>query len=486
MGSITIVGLGPGSFGCMSLETWDLIRKTPVLLLRTEIHPTVDELRARGVVFESYDALYEQGEDFDAIYAAISADVLRRAAQGEDVVFAVPGSPMVAEKTVGLIRKAAGERQIPLAILPGMSFFELLCNRLGVDPQQGLTMVDAQEVGGLPPDLATGLVVTQVFSPFIASELKLSLMERFEDEQEVVLARHLGLPDETVTSLQLFELDRQSGFDHLTSVYVPPCELRQQPFSLAPVVDIMARLRSPGGCPWDIEQTHATLRRYIVEEVYEVLEAIDEQDAGHLCEELGDLLLQIVFHARMAEESGMFSMQDVVDTVSEKLIRRHPHVFGDISVRDAAEVLLNWDAIKKREKTVKPASVLDGVPKGLPALMRANKLQLKAAKVGFDWPEITPVWDKVAEEIAELQEAAETGDKAKIEGELGDVLFAVVNLGRFLGVEAEVALNGTNNKFVRRFHQMEQEAKGKGLKWKEMSLTEMDALWEAAKAAEKE
>ena len=485
MGSITIVGLGPGPLGCMSLETWDLMQKTPLLLLRTAVHPTVDELRARGVSFASYDELYEQGEDFDAIYAAIAKDVIKRAAQGEEVVFAVPGSPMVAEKTVGLIRTAALELQIPLAILPGMSFFELLCNRLGVDPQQGLTLVDAQEVGGLPPDLATGLVVTQVFSPYIASELKLSLMERFEDEQKVVVARHLGLPDESVTTLPLFELDRQSGFDHLTSVYVPPCGLRQRPFSLTPVVDIMARLRSPGGCPWDIEQTHATLRRYIVEEVYEVLEAIDERDAAHLCEELGDLLLQIVFHARMAEESGMFSMQDVVDTVSEKLIRRHPHVFGDISVRDAAEVLLNWDAIKKQEKAVKPQSVLDGVPKGLPALMRANKLQLKAAKVGFDWPEVAPVWEKVAEEITELQEAAETCDKAKVEDELGDVLFAIVNLGRFLGVEAEVALNGTNNKFVRRFQQMEKALRKKGLKWKALDLAAMDELWETAKATER-
>ena len=484
MGSITIVGLGPGPFGCLSLETWELLRSSPILLLRTAVHPIVSELQSRGVVFSSYDFLYEQGEDFDAVYAAIAGDVLARAARGEAVVFAVPGSPMVAEKTVGLIRAAAKEQEIPLVILPGMSFFELLCNRLGIDPQEGLTLVDAQEVCGLPPELATGLVVTQVYSHFVASELKLSLMERFEDEQPVIVARHLGLPDESVTTLPLFELDRQSDYDHLTSVFVPPCRQQRQTFDLAPVIDIMARLRAPGGCPWDIDQTHATLRRYIVEEVYEVLEAIDEKDPAHLCEELGDLLLQIVFHARMAEESGLFSMQEVVDTVTEKLVRRHPHVFGDISVRDAAEVVLNWDAIKRREKAAKPKSALDGIPKGLPALLRANKLQLKAAKVRFDWPEIAPVWDKVAEEIAELREAAQSGDTSRMEDELGDVLFATVNLGRFLGVEAEVALNGTSNKFVRRFQQMEQAVREKGLKWKEMDLAAMDALWEAAKATE--
>ena len=485
MGSITIVGLGPGPFGCISLETWDILRQAPLLLLRTAIHPTVEELLARGIVFTSYDSFYEHGADFDSIYAAIAADVLERAQQGMDVVFAVPGSPVVAEKTVGLIRSGAREQQVPLKVLPGMSFFELLCNRLGIDPQQGITIVDAQEVETLPASLSTGLVVTQVFSPYIASELKLSLMERLQDEAPVTVARHLGLSDESVVSIPLFELDRQAGFDHLTSVYVPPCSPLQETFSLDPLVDVMARLRSPEGCPWDNEQTHSTLRRFIVEEVYEVLEAIDEKDPAHLCEELGDLLLQIVFHARMAEESGDFSVQDVVDTVTEKLIRRHPHVFGDISVQDAAEVIVNWDAIKRREKAAKPQSALDGVPKGLPALLRANKLQLKAAKVGFDWDNVAPVWAKVAEELDELREAAENGGKAKIEDELGDVIFAAVNLGRFLGVEAEVALNGTNNKFVRRFQQVEAAAREKGLKWKELDLAAMDELWEAAKATER-
>lgn len=484
MGNITIVGLGPGPFGCLTLETWDLIRQAPKLLLRTAIHPTVDELRARSVKFASYDSFYEQGDDFDAIYQAIAEDVLQQA-QTEAVVFAVPGSPMVAEKTVGLIRTGALAAGIPLTVLPGMSFFELLCNRLGIDPQQGLTLVDAMEVSSLPPDLSTGLVVTQVFSRFVASELKLSLMERLADEAPVTVARHLGLPDESLASIPLFELDHQTDFDHLTSVYVPPVQVQAERFELDPLVKVMARLRSPDGCPWDNEQTHATLRRYIIEEVYEVLEAIDEQDPVHLCEELGDLLLQIVFHARIAEEKGDFSMQNVVDTVTEKLIRRHPHVFGDISVRDAAEVIVNWDAIKRREKTVNPRSALDGVPKGLPALLRANKLQLKAAKVGFDWDDIAPVWDKVAEELAELREAAQSGDQARIEDELGDVVFAVVNLGRFLGVEAEVALNGTNNKFLRRFQQVEEAVKAKGLKWQDLNLQAMDVLWEEAKATER-
>ena len=484
MGSITIVGLGPGPFGCLSLETWDVIRQAPKLLLRTAVHPTVEDLRSRGVNFTSYDTFYDQGEDFDSVYRAIADDVIEQA-RVADVVFAVPGSPMVAEKTVGLIREAAVAAGLPIVVLPGMSFFELLCNRLGIDPQQGLTLVDALEVETLPKDLATGLVITQVFSPLVASELKLALMERLPDEAPVIVARHLGLPDESVTTVPLFELDRQAGFDHLTSVYAPPASTGGERFELDPLVKVMSRLRSPDGCPWDIEQSHATLRRYIIEEVYEVLEAIDEQDPTHLCEELGDLLLQIVFHARMAEEAGDFSMQDVVDTVTEKLIRRHPHVFGDISVQDAAEVIVNWDAIKRREKKQKPKSALDGVPQGLPALLRANKLQMKAAKVGFDWDDIAPVWDKVAEELAELRQAATSGNPSEIEDELGDVVFAVVNLGRFLGVETEVALNRANNKFSRRFNQVEEMLRQQGRKWQELDLAQMDELWLAVKAEEK-
>lgn len=484
MGSITIVGLGPGPIGCMSLETWDIIARAGTLFLRTAVHPTSDELKARGINFCSYDSVYESEPDFAAVYAAIANDVLSKALVGTDVVYAVPGSPMVAEQTVQLIRAQAADAEIPCQILPAMSFLDLAFNRLGVDPQTGLTIVDAGEIAELPPDLDTALMITQVYSPLVVSELKLTLLERYPAEKTVSILRQLGLQDEKVLCIPLFKLDRQGPYDHLTSVFVPGETSRQNSFDMAPLVEVMARLRSPGGCPWDAEQTHASLRRYIVEEVYEVLEAIDEEDPAHLCEELGDLLLQIVFHARMAEECRLFGMQDVVDRVVEKLVRRHPHVFGDINVRDAAEVIINWDAIKRKEKEKRPESALEGVPKGLPALLRANKIQLKAAKVGFDWTDVAPVWEKVAEELAELSEAAQSGDTKHTEEELGDLLFAVVNLGRFLGVESEVALNRANNKFVRRFRGMEDAVRKQGLRWKELDLDAMEHFWEAAKAAE--
>ena len=255
--------------------------------------------------------------------------------------------------------------------------------------------------------------------------------------------------------------------------------------NLEPLVKIMARLRCPeGGCVWDMAQPHTSLRRYIVEEVYEVLEAIDQQDAGHLCEELGDLLLQIVFHARIAEEAGWFSLQTVIDEVAAKMIRRHPHVFADVKVNDAQDVLMNWEQIKRQEKADAEQRVLAGVPKGLPALMSACKLQAKAARVGFDWESPEPVWDKVFEELAEFKEAVNSQDSCLQEEELGDLLFAVVNLARTYGIESETALNKTNTKFVDRFNYIEDKVKEQNLGWKELALAQLDLWWDEAKAKE--
>lgn len=482
MNCLTIVGLGPGEFGLVTLEAWRIIENARRLFLRTEKHPTVQELKNKGIKFSSYDSVYETKSSFEEIYDFIAADCLRHARETDGVVYAVPGSPVVAERTVVLLRQQAEKAGIQIRIIPGMSFLEVLYARLGVDPVEGITVLDAADLADFPPDIRKPLVVTQLYSRSVASDAKLNLMEFFPDEHPVTLVRNLSLPEEEILTLPLYELDRAAVIDHLTSLYIEPKPMQTEQFTLAPLQTIMAELRSPGGCLWDIEQTHSSLRRYAVEEVYEVLEAIELAAPDKLCEELGDLLLQIVFHARIAEECGEFSMQQVIDGVCEKMIRRHPHVFGDISVQDAAEVVLNWDQIKKREKGHSADSVLDGVPIGLPSLMTAFKLQGKAAKVGFDWDNIDPVWEKIKEELAELQDAVKNGQEQDREEELGDVLFAVVNLARFLKLEPETALNRTNNKFKRRFHYIEEQLKMSGIKWEKCSLEQLDELWEAAKA----
>lgn len=249
------------------------------------------------------------------------------------------------------------------------------------------------------------------------------------------------------------------------------------------LVDIMARLRGPDGCPWDREQTHKSLKPYLIEEAYEVLEAIDSGDHRELCEELGDVLLQIVFHAQLAREEGRFTVDDVAAAISEKLVRRHPHVFGDLTVDDAGQVLRNWEAIKSREKEEKGRadSVLAGIPGGLPALLKARRIQERAAKVGFDWKRTEEVAVKVREEVEEFLQAQDQGDREKVEEELGDLLFALVNLARFLRICPEKALRKTIGKFQDRFSHIEAELEKQGRHPRDASLEEMDALWEQAK-----
>jgi tetrapyrrole methylase family protein / MazG family protein len=251
----------------------------------------------------------------------------------------------------------------------------------------------------------------------------------------------------------------------------------------AKLVGIMARLRGPGGCPWDRSQSPEDLKTYLVEETYEVLDAIDSKDSGSLKEELGDLLLQIVFHAQIAGEEDKFDIEDVAGTINEKLIRRHPHVFGDVKADTPDVVLQNWEAIKKGEKEGK--SVLEGVPKILPALLKAYRLQEKAARVGFDWEETHQVEKKVDEELDELREAMSLKDRTKIREELGDLFFALVNLSRFLKLDPEETLQAANEKFIRRFKAVEKSAGDAGRDLHGMTLSEMDELWEGAKRDEK-
>lgn len=484
MGSITIVGLGPGHPGLLTMEVWELLKNAGQLIIRTGKHPTVAAVVEQGIKFTTYDDLYEKAESFEALYDEISDDVIAKAEDGADIVYAVPGSPLVAERTVVLIReKLAGRPEPVLKIIPGMSFAEVMYSRLGIDPIEGLTIIDAMDLSRLPEEWPTGLIVTQIYDGLTASEAKLSLMEMLPDDYEVVYTHNLGLEDESIRRIPLYELDRQPDIDHLTSLYVPPLK-KPAAFELSPLVEVMKTLRSPGGCPWDIAQTHESLRRNLIEECYEVIEAIEAKDSHGLCEELGDLLMQIVFHARMAEEAGFFDMQEVIDGITEKLIRRHPHVFGEVSVADAAEVLVNWDEIKKREKPERK-SAIDGIPIQLPALIYAEKVQHKAAKVGFDWDEIGPVWDKCAEEIAELKEAAAEKDADHIEDEFGDLVFAIVNLARFLKVDPELALRRANKKFSRRFKVVEQKVVESGRDWSEYTLPQLDRFWEEAKKLER-
>ena len=511
-GSVTIVGLGPGAAGHLSLETLELLKERFVIL-RTEVHPTVAELKRRGISYISCDAWYEKEATFEEVYDKISSFVMEQA-KDKDVVYAVPGSPLVAERTVTLLREKAERNSIPLTIKPAMSFLDLAYADLGIDPIDGLRIIDARDFSALADAGQYPLMITQVYDKMVASDMKLALMDILPDETEVYFLRNLGLEDEECRKIPLFEIDRQPVIDHLTSVFIPrqPREVLQSvlqaaeeekadtaenvdywerfpllkhktQFDVRPLADVMQVLREPGGCPWDREQDFDTIRANLIEECYEFLEAVDAKDTHGMAEELGDILMQVVFHARMAEEKGMFTLQDVIDGVTNKLIERHPHVFGTVKVANSDEVLTNWEAIKRQGKPERKR-VLDGIYKGLPSLLRAHKIQKRVAKVGFDWTETEDVKKKVLEEWQEFNEAAALKNQDEMEKELGDLYFSMVNFARHLGLESETALNRCNNRFVTRFEHVEDRVTESGKEWSDYALDELDRFWDEAKEKE--
>ncbi|MFD0717135.1 nucleoside triphosphate pyrophosphohydrolase [Paenibacillus sp. GCM10027626] len=496
--AITIVGLGSGEADQLTLGVWRLLQNASERYVRTANHPMMKLFAEHQLTYTSFDYIYEQMESFPDVYEAIAVSLMERAkasgqesapaAENQPVIYAVPGHPMVAERTVQLLRERCPQEGIELTVVGGESFLDQAFIRLGFDPIEGFQLLDGAELKPslLRPELHT--VIGQVYDEFTASDVKLTLMERYPDEHPVVVGHALGVRgEEQIVTVPLFELDRTPGFGNLSLVWIPASQdetLRNRSFDrLHEIVEI---LRSPEGCPWDREQTHQSIRKNFIEETYEALEAIDEDDPDGMREEFGDVILQVMLHSQMEEELGSFSVYDVLQTLNEKLLFRHPHVFGDLGADNAQEALQNWEQMKKEEKQRKgidpdQQSLLDGIPPELPALMKAYKLQKKAAKVGFDWDEIGPVLDKVQEELHELREAIQSKDADEQAAELGDLLFATVNAARFINADPEEALARTNRKFKKRFSYIEQQLRIRGRSFDQTDLVEMDRYWEEAK-----
>ncbi|QGG54203.1 nucleoside triphosphate pyrophosphohydrolase [Paenibacillus sp. B01] len=537
--SIAVAGLGTGDPDQLTLGIWRRLQAADAIYVRTAKHPMMDMLRETGVPIHSFDRLYEQSESFPEVYDAIADELIRlakgsappdaaavppnaaavppnaaaappaaaaavppnaaatpaasaasahSAASGRAVLYAVPGHPMVAERTVQLLRERCPREGVELTVLGGESFLEIAFTRLGFDPIEGFQLLDA---AGLQPHLLQPQLHTligQVYDGFTASDVKLTLMERYPEEHPVTIGHALGVAgEERIVTVPLYELDRGQDYGNLSLVYVPASNderLRSRSFDR--LHEIVSILRSPDGCPWDREQTHQSIRKNFIEELYEALEAIDADDPDGMREEFGDVILQVMLHSQMEEETGAFTVYDVIQELNEKLIFRHPHVFGADGASDAGEALASWERMKAEEKRIKGrdadrSSVLDGVPKDLPALLAAYKLQKKASKVGFDWNELEPMLAKIEEELREVREAAGLGDAEASAGEVGDLLFAVVNAARFLGADPEEALARTNAKFKRRFLYVEEQLRINGKSFDQTDLLEMDRWWEEAK-----
>jgi tetrapyrrole methylase family protein/MazG family protein len=429
---IVVCGLGPAGPDLVTGATLDAVARIPHRFLRTARHPSA------GVVGDatSFDHLYDEAQSIDAVYAGIAEALVAAAAEHGEVLYAVPGSPAVAERTVELL---LADDRAAVDVLPALSFLDLAWVRLGVDPvERGARLVDGhrfeiEAVGERGP-----LLVGQCDDRHVLSDVKLALGEAVGDDVAVTVLQRLGLPDEHIVELPWQELDRAVRPDHLTSLYIPRLAAPLAP-EMAAFAEVVRRLRAE--CPWDRQQTHHSLRHHLLEEAYEVLEALDhlDVDAGEgfdaLEEELGDLLFQVFFHATLATEEGRFTLADVVRGISDKLIGRHPHVFGDVAVDDPDEVAERWERLKKAEKG--RSSVMDGIPATLPALLYALKVQRKASSQGVDWRTLVE------------------GDDAL--GDTGRRLLDLVDDARAAGDDPETELRIAAEHLRDRFRQLERK-----------------------------
>jgi tetrapyrrole methylase family protein/MazG family protein len=392
----------------------------------------------------------------------------------------VPGNPLISDSTCAAVIGLAAREGLEVRTLGGASFLEATFSSLGSSPAPQLTMVDALElarahVPPFPPGAPA--LITQLHSSAVAAAVKVAMLTLFPSGHVVSLIHVSGGGGLAVEHLALGDLDTSSLTGALTCLFVPPLELGA---SIEAFQEVVAHLRAPDGCPWDREQTHASLRRHLLEEAYETIAAMDAGEPTAMQEELGDLFLQIVLNAQIASERGDFTLNDVSKGVRNKIIRRHPHVFGDLQVDGVDGVLSNWERLKETERSAKEngGGLLEGVPLALPALGQAQEFQERAARVGFDWPNIHGVLDKIAEEIQEVNQA---GESTSLAAELGDLFFALVNLSRWKGIDAESAVRGANLRFKKRFGFIEEAARGRQRRLSELTLDEMESLWQQAK-----
>ncbi|WP_163972095.1 bifunctional methyltransferase/pyrophosphohydrolase YabN [Oceanobacillus halotolerans] len=483
MGKIDVIGLGAGDLNQLPVGIYKTLTETQAdIYTRTIDHPVVKALQNEDVKFISFDGIYEAEDQFEKVYERIVDTLLDEAKKrSTSIIYTVPGHPMLAEKTVQLLLE---QSEAEVSILGGQSYLDDLFTALQIDPIEGFQFVDGMEFDRANINYQQHLIFCQVYDQMIASNVKLALLEDLPPDYEITIVEAAGTRQEKIQTVSLADLDRSIALSNLTTVYVPPASKNLLNHTFTRLHEVIATLRSPDGCPWDRAQTHESLRPYAIEEVYELIEAINNEDDENLIEELGDVLLQVMLHSQIGEDDGYFTIDDVIHSITTKMIHRHPHVFQDVEVNSVDDVYKNWEELKKEEKGEQRQSILDGIPTSLPSLAKAYKLQKKAAKVGFDWKESDPIWEKLQEEIDEFQEAVHEKDQTETEKELGDVLFVIANIARYYKINPEIALEQTNQKFRSRFSYIEEQLQKEDKDIHHTSLEEMDYYWNQAKERE--
>ncbi|HLR02649.1 MAG TPA: nucleoside triphosphate pyrophosphohydrolase [Virgibacillus sp.] len=445
MGQIEIVGLGAGTLNQLPLGIYKkIIRTEKPVYVRTLDHPVIRQLQSEGVTFSSFDVTYETYERFEEVYREIVSDLLA-ASETESIMYAVPGHPMLAESTVKLLLEQT-EREVKIA--GGQSYLDDLFTTLEIDPIDGFQFIDATGFDRNQLNFRNHLIFSQIYDAFTASNVKLTLLEDLPADYRVTIVEAAGTDNEDVRVIALEDLDRSMEISNLTTLYVPPVPPTLQNHTFTRLREIIAALRAPDGCPWDRVQTHESLREHAIEEVYEFVEAVDEEDDEGMIEELGDVLLQVMLHSQIGEDDGYFSVEDVIQTLTEKMIHRHPHVFKDIVVDSVDDVYKNWDELKKEEKGATRTSIFDGIPKHLPSLLKSYKVQKKVAKETAEMG-IDRLWETIDEKLTLLRSL--DVDPGDIEPILGQLLFEVVHLSRYHEINPELALSQAVNRYMEKY-----------------------------------
>jgi tetrapyrrole methylase family protein / MazG family protein len=501
---LTVVGLGAGTWESLTVEAAQVLENAAELYVRTAIHPALGPIREHvpDLQIHSFDSLYEELPTFSAVYEHIVDALTELTQRPAGVVYAVPGSPTVGETTVRLLRERLKQLDLPVRIVQGLSFVEPILSAVGVTDASWLEVLDAVEIGLLSNENAVGevegettrlpwrapvptapTVISRLYDRRTASGVKLWLGKYYPDTHQVQLVRVSGPGVSATHGIPLYELDRGPEIDASTALYVPPLAETENVRTFAGLMQLTRTLRAPGGCPWDREQSHASLKPHLLEEAYEVLDALDSEEPSLIAEELGDLLFQVTIHSQIAAEEGTFTIEDVIEGIMRKLIGRHPHVFGDLELASAQDVRHAWESFKQREKP-KRTSVMQEIPRGLPALPQSNLMQKRAASVGFEWPSVEEVLAKVEEELAELRAEVEAAASKELQREeFGDILFALVSVARHLHIDPEEALRLANRKFARRFQHVEASVTAEGKSLRDLSPEQLDEYWNEAKLA---
>lgn len=469
---ITVLGLGPDKIDLLTLKANEILLSEQKIVFRTKICEAAKYLDSKNKKYESADFLYESAEDFNSLEKDIVEYIIALAKDNE-IVYAVPGSGVYNDGSVDVLCSMYENVEI-IAGVANDAY--ILSKKLPKDISSGATTIPAAMLSDVTINTRLPLIISELDDQYTLSEIKIKLSEKYIDEHPVKI-----IGKDKSHEVKLYEIDRGYDVDHNSILYVP-IKQNDEKHDLYDLRTIFRQLRAPGGCPWDREQNHQSLKRYLIEECAEVLDAIDHNDMDELTDELGDVLLQIMFHSTIAEERGDFDIYTVISNLSNKLVFRHPHVFADVDVENSLEVLDNWDEIKRKQrKNETESEIMKKIPQNLNALIRAQKVQERAAKVGFDWDSAGGALQKVEEELQEVITEHKKQDTEKTKEELGDLLFAVVNVCRFYNVLSEFALNEATSKFIKRFEVMESDIKEKNKNFKNMTIKEMDIFWESAK-----